>query len=195
MNDADPRRILGESYAAIAELWCGEPDVDPARARLRAQALLPRLHSIAPEGATALARFLDGPPIDEQEYVDLFELQPRCPLYLGSHVFDEPKTCAGAAVSDRNDYMIELLGVYGHFGRTPNGRELPDYLPLVVDFLASTVGSSDDPVRTKFLVDYVLPFLPHMKKRLQEIGTPYAHLMEALERILHHELEANHHVE
>lgn len=194
MNDVSSNQVLSDSYSVIGELWCTSPDVDPEQARQRANELLAGLQRVSPESATSLSRFLEGPPIDEQDYIDLFELQPRCPLYLGSHVFDEPKTCAGAAVSDRNEYMIELLGIYKHFGQTPNGKELPDYLPLMVDFLAMTVESNGDPIRHKFLEDYFLPFVQPMRKRLEEIDTPYLHLLDALEKVINHDLKAHSHV-
>jgi len=111
-------------------------------------------------------------------------LDPQCPLYLGSHTYDEPTTCATAAVSDRNEYMIELGGIYSHFGRKTNGKELPDYLPLMVDFLSLTTKSKDDPVRGKFINEYILPFLPPMRARLEELKTPYLHLFDALGKVI-----------
>jgi nitrate reductase delta subunit len=124
----------------------------------------------------------------EEAYVELFELNPRCPLYLGSHAFDEPKTCAQAALSDRNEYMIELVGIYKHFGLTLKGRELPDYLPLMVEFLALT-AEVDDPIRERFIREYLLPFLPPLRERLAALSSPYLHLAEGLERLLKLDLD------
>jgi hypothetical protein len=31
-------------------------------------------------------------------------------------------TCANAAVSDRNGYMIDLTGIYKHFGQMPKAK-------------------------------------------------------------------------
>jgi nitrate reductase delta subunit len=140
------------------------------------------------EGAALLSRFLED-PILEEEYVELFELDPRCPLYLGSYSFDEPQTCAGAGTSDRNGYMIELLGIYKHLGLTPNGGELPDYLPLMVEFLALS-AESEDPIREKFIEEYILPYLPAMRSRLEELKTPYLYLLDALERVVRLDMEA-----
>jgi len=177
-----------EGYAVLADLWCSPRDTDSAEVRGRAADLLPELERVDPEAAAALERFL-GNPVSEEEYVELFELDPKCPLYLGSHRFDEPKTCAQAAVSDRNGYMIELLGIYRHLGLTPNGNELPDYLPLMVEFLALTAGS-DDPVREKLVREYILPFLPAIRTRLEELHSPYAHLLDAMERVLRLDADA-----
>ena len=83
--------------------------------------------------------------------------------------------------------MIELLGVYRHLGLSPKGRELPDYLPLMVEFLALSAGS-DDPVRGKLVKDYMLPYLPPIRSRLEQLKTPYVCLLDALERVLKAEL-------
>jgi nitrate reductase assembly molybdenum cofactor insertion protein NarJ len=85
--------------------------------------------------------------------------------------------------------MIDLHGVYRHFGRAPNGKELPDYLPLMAEFLSLTAGSRGDAVRTEFLREYFLPFLPPMRKRLEQLDTRYRHLLDALAGLVRHELK------
>ncbi|GBC93724.1 Nitrate reductase molybdenum cofactor assembly chaperone NarJ [bacterium HR15] len=174
--------MLSNVYTLIAELWCNPQDVDMHELKRNAEGWLGHLAQIDPETTHLLAQFMRT-PITEEEYIELFELNPRCPLYLGSHVFEEPKTCAQAAVSDRNNYMIELLGIYRHFGFVPNGKELPDYLPLMVEFLALTAGS-EDPLREKFIRENLMPFLPPLRSRLEELGTPFLYLLDALERVL-----------
>ena len=184
---SDRIQVLPDLYAALAELWCSPQDIDREEVSRAAREKFSRWELMDEEGAALLSRFLEN-PISEEEYVELFELDPRCSLYLGSHSFDEPQTCAGAAVSDRNGYMIELLGIYRHLGLTPNGKELPDYLPLMVEFLALSAGS-EDPIRGKLIQEYVLPYLPRMRSRLEELKTPYLYLMDALERVLKLDLE------
>lgn len=180
--------VLQEGYAVLADLWSSPQDADPAAVYERAEAWLPELERFEPDAAAALARFLQH-PVAEDEYVELFELDPRCPLYVGSHSFEEPKTCAKAAVSDRNGYMIELLGIYRHLGLAPNGDELPDYLPLMVEFLALTAGS-EDPVRDKLIREYMLPYLAPIRTRLDELQSPYRHLLDTIERMLAREAAA-----
>ena len=186
MSSVNGKLVLKDVYALIAELWCSPPEEDAKRAEFRKEAekVVKRLERIDNESAMLLSRFLGENDISDEEYIDLFELDPQCPLYLGSHTYDEPTTCATAAVSDRNEYMIELGGIYNHFGRKPNGTELPDYLPLMVDFLSLTIESKDDPVRDKFIDDYVLALLPPMRNRLDELETPYLHLLDALEKVI-----------
>jgi len=179
-------QILKDVYALIADLWCSPPEADATRESIKkdAEDVVKRLESIDKESAMLLSSFLRENAISEEDYVDLFELDPQCALYLGSHRYDEPKTCANAAVSDRNGYMIELTGIYKHFGQMPNGKELPDYLPLMVDFLSLTAESKDDPVREKLIEEYFLPFLPPMRSRLEELRTPYLYLLDALQKVI-----------
>ncbi|MBI4320201.1 MAG: nitrate reductase molybdenum cofactor assembly chaperone [Chloroflexi bacterium] len=174
--------LLRDVYAAMADLWCSPQDVDMDGARKGAAEVIAGLNGVDPQGAGLLARFLEN-PVSEEEYVELFELNPQCSLYLGSHVFAEPQSCAQAGVSDRNGYMIELLGIYRHLGLSPNGKELPDYLPLVVEFLSLAVDSAD-PIREKLIKEYILPYLPPLRTKLAELKTPYVHLLDALERVL-----------
>lgn len=175
-------QVLRDVYASMAELWCSPRDGDTEEVRGGAQEAITGLEGIDKEGAALLSQFLEN-PISEEEYVELFELDPQCPLYLGSHVFEEPETCAQGAVSDRNGYMIELLGIYRHLGLTPNPTELPDYLPLVVEFLSLTAGS-EDPIREKLIKEYILPYLPPIRSRLEKLKTPYLYLLDDLERVL-----------
>lgn len=181
-------QLLQRAYTLVADLWCNPQDVEVEGVRAETGAIIPFLGEVDGEGAAHLERFLAHYPLVEEEYVDLFELNPHCPLYLGSHTFDEPKTCAQAAVSDRNEYMIELVGVYKHFGVGLNGKELPDYLPLMVEFLALT-AEAEDPIREKFIREYVLPFLPPLHERLETLNSPYLQLADGLERLLKLDLE------
>ena len=186
MSSLNGKQTLKDVYALIAELWCSPPEDDAEREEIgkEAEEVIKKLESIDKESAMLLSRFLGENDITEEDYIDLFELDPQCALYLGSHTYDEPTTCATAAVSDRNEYMIELGGIYNHFGRKTNGKELPDYLPLMVNFLSLTAESKDDPVRDKFINEYILPFLPPMRARLEELKTPYLHLFDALGKVI-----------
>ena len=182
----DEIQVIKDTYALIADLWCSPPETDAERGEIAkdAERVVGALGSIDRESARLLSDFLKENATSEEDYIDLFELEPKCALYLGSHTFDEPKTCANAAVSDRNGYMIELVGIYRHFGQVLDGKELPDFLPLMVEFLSLTVESRDDPVREKLINEYIVPFLPPMRSRLEELETPYLHLLGALEKVI-----------
>ncbi|MAE43729.1 MAG: hypothetical protein CMF63_01820 [Magnetovibrio sp.] len=186
MSSTNGTQILKDVYALIAVSWCSPLEEEEKRERFKKEAeeVVKKLESIDKEAAIMLFRFLGEDDISEEEYIDLFELNPQCPLYLGAHTYDEPKTCASAGVSDRNEYMIDLVGIYKHFGRKPDLKELPDYFPLMINFLSLTTESKDDPVRDKLIEEYILPFLPPMRSRLERLKTPYLHLLDALERVI-----------
>ena len=192
MSNTNGKQILKDAYSLIGDLFCSPPETDAEREQVKkgAKRVAEGLKSIDQESSMLLSSFLKEETISEEDYIDLFELQPKCPLYLGSHTYDEPKTCANAAVSDRNGYMIELIGIYKHFGQVIDGKELPDYLPLMMDFLALTVEAKDDPIRGKFITEYLAPLLPPIRSRLEELETPYLHLLEALEKIINVDLKA-----
>jgi nitrate reductase assembly molybdenum cofactor insertion protein NarJ len=79
--------------------------------------------------------------------------------------------------------MLELLAIYRHLELMPNGKELPDYIPLVVEFLSLRAGS-EDPIREKLIKEYILPILPPIRAKLEQLETPYFYLLDALERVL-----------
>ncbi|MFN4183132.1 MAG: nitrate reductase molybdenum cofactor assembly chaperone, partial [bacterium] len=174
---------LATIYRYLAELWCNPADVDVAQLKNQQKKVDAYLVRIDPECAEKLRIFLQHYPCPEEEYIELFELSPQCALYLGSFAFEEPKTCAGAGISDRNEYMIELVGIYRHFGLAIQHRELPDYLPLMTEFLGLTASKRNDAVRHQFLQEYFLPFLPPVKQKLEEIHSPYAHLLFITARV------------
>jgi nitrate reductase molybdenum cofactor assembly chaperone len=190
------KQILKDVYAVIADLWCcpSEKNYETKEMRRHTYEIIYRLKSFDQESALLLLKFMRKGTIREEDYVDLFELNPKCPLYLGSHTYDEPKTCANAAISDRNKYMIELAAIYKHFGQQKDGKELSDYLPLMIDFLSLSTASRDDPIRDKYIREYFLPFLPPMRSQLQKLKTHYLYLLDALEQILNKEIKIQPHL-
>jgi len=125
------------------------------------------------------------------EYVHTLELSPPCPLYFGAYLFDEPTSCRGAGTSGRNGYMIELVNVFRHFGFEAAGGELPDYAPQVVEFLALSLEHEERDhigLRRRLLERYVQPALEPMRQKLEKYESPYARVVETLERALEEDL-------
>ncbi len=85
--------------------------------------------------------------------------------------------------------MIELRAIYKHFRKIADEKELPDYLPLMIDFLSLTIESKNDSVRGKFIKEYLLPFLPPVQSKLKELKTPYVYLIDALNKITNIDLQ------
>ncbi|MPZ19901.1 MAG: hypothetical protein GEV06_18595 [Luteitalea sp.] len=135
-----------------------------------------------------IQRFMVDPVTNSRdEYVRTLELSPPCPLYLGAHLFDEPTTCRNVGSSPRNAYMVELAAIYRHFGLQLAARELPDYLPVIVDFLAASLDFDDRDgigLRRRLLERLVRPALAPLRGGLEKLESPYALLVDALESIL-----------
>ena len=189
----ESNQILKNVYSLMAELWCSPSEMNAKKDEIKkdTKGVIKKLENIDKESAVLLRKFLEENTISDESYIDLFELDPQCALYLGSHKYDEPKMCANAAVSDRNKYMIELKAIYKHFRKIPDERELPDYLPLMIDFLSLTIELKDDSVRGKFIKEYLLPFLPLIHSKLKELKTPYVYLIDALDKIINIDLKTN----
>ena len=179
----DPR-WLAPSYQLIAELLLHPDD----RNGVRISALLKRLETEPLTELEPVRRFLSDPAASSKdEYVQTVELSPPCPLYLGAYLFDEPTTCRGIGTSGRNAYMLELSGIYRHFGFELSGRELPDYLPAVVEFLGiSLKRRARDRIglRRRLVEGDVRPALPPLREGLLKYQSPYALLVEALESLV-----------
>ena len=189
MNGIEKNQTLKDVYRLMSELWCSPSETNITDIKKDAKEVIKKLEDVNKEAAILLQKFLEENTISDESYIDLFELDPKCSLYLGSHSYDEPKTCAGAGVSDRNKYMIELRAIYKHFEKIADEKELPDYLPLMIDFLSLTINSKNDSVRGKFIKEYFLPFLSPVKLKLTELKTPYVYLIDVLDKIMNIDLE------
>jgi nitrate reductase delta subunit len=84
-------------------------------------------------GRAALLRFFGryeaAPALElQQEYVDTFDLQRRCSLYL-THGTEGDTRRRGMA-------LLRLKRLYASAGLPLEGSELPDYLPVMLEFAA-----------------------------------------------------------
>ncbi|MDP7030521.1 MAG: hypothetical protein QF733_09905 [Phycisphaerales bacterium] len=120
----------------------------------------------------------------ETEYLQTMELNPPVPLYLGSHMFDEPSTCNGIGSGARNPYMLELTGIYEHFGLDLGGREMPDFLPIMLEFLAISLeqqGRDSIGLRRRFIERCFLPGVEAMEKAMVKYESPYLVLLPSIQ--------------
>ena len=182
MNNAE----LSAGYRLIAQLLLHPDDRDGVTVAS------PGL-DLDPAVGDSIEEFLaDAACGSRDEYVQTLELAPPCPLYLGAYLFDEPTSCRGAGTSGRNAYMLELSGLYRHFGFELTGGELPDYLPAVVDFLWISLEHRDRDtigLRRRLLQHYVLPSLGPMREALEKYHSPYMLLVKALEETVEQDLQ------
>jgi nitrate reductase delta subunit len=64
----------------------------------------------------------------EERYVDLFDRGRALSLHLFEHLHGESR--------DRGEAMVELKRIYEQAGFELSARELPDYLPVVLEYLS-----------------------------------------------------------
>ncbi len=140
-----------------------------------------------------LLELLANPAIhDCGAYLEELEMTRNRPLYLGFYLFDEPESCSSAGTCGRNGYMIELSGIYRHYGLELDGRELPDFLPLALDFLALSADrreGDEGAVRTQLIERYLQPAVIAMHERFSEHGGPWLLAVDALAALLRAELD------
>lgn len=178
---------LAAIYGVIAELLLNPAVRDTGRVE--------RGLGTLPESSVreCIERFLAQPAAhDVDEYTQTLELTPPCPLYLGAHMYEEPNSCRGAGACGRNQYMIELTAIYEHFGVSLGGRELPDFVPAMVEFLAVSSGHPERDglgLRRRFVEVYLQPGLAPLRKGLQKYESVYDSLIEALEVAVAEDLE------
>lgn len=127
---------------------------------------------IAVDGLAALepllAELQAGDPWDLQErYVMLFDRSRTLSLNLFEHVHGESR--------DRGQAMVDLLKIYEDAGFTPTASELPDYLPLFLEF-----ASTRPPQAALELVGEPGHVLAALAERLRKRGSPYEAVFSGL---------------
>lgn len=171
---------LASAYRLISELFLYPEDRDSARI----EAEMARLADAPPDLRAPLDAFLAAPAAaSTTEYVATLELAPPVPLYLGSYLYEEPKSCRGAGVSGRNGYMLELANIYRHFGVEMSGREMSDFVPVVVEFLGISLGRTEDDqigLRRYLVETLLINAIESLWSALRKNESPYAFLIKAL---------------
>lgn len=105
---------------------------------------------------------------DSQEhYGELFDRGRSLSLLLFEHVHGESR--------DRGQAMVDLMALYEQNGFAINVRELPDYIPLYLEYLAQR----PDIEAREGLAD-VSHIFAILSARLQERKSLYSHLFDAL---------------
>ena len=100
-----------------------------------------------------------------QHYVETFDLRRRCALYLTYFRYGDTRK--------RGMSMLAFKTAYRTAGFTPTDDELPDYLPMVLDFAALS------PRGTSMLRAHRAD-LELLHRALHQTDTPYAHVLDAV---------------
>ncbi len=115
-----------------------------------------------------ISELATGDLIDLQErYVDLFDRSRSLSLHLFEHVHGESR--------DRGQAMIDLATLYETHGLIVDASELPDHLPLFVEFLSTR------PLHEACaLLGQTAHILAAIGERLAKRRSPYAAVFDAL---------------
>jgi nitrate reductase molybdenum cofactor assembly chaperone NarJ/NarW len=118
---------------------------------------------------TEFGRYLDstGPGELARAYVETFDLHRRTSLYLTYYVHGDTRK--------RGMALLRLKRLYAAAGLEPATGELPDYLPLMLEF----ASLAPDGLGETLLREH-RPALELLGSALDDAGSPYAHLLEAL---------------
>lgn len=106
----------------------------------------------------------------EERYVMLFDRTRTLSLHLFEHVHGESR--------DRGQAMVDLAQMYELQGLDISAEEMPDFLPLFLEYLST---QSSEEVRN--LLDQTLHILSALRARLQKRGSIYANAILVLEAI------------
>lgn len=136
------------------------------------KALIPQLEADHNERA-ALQTFIDyllSMPLTElqADYVKTFDMVPEHSLHLTHHLFGDDK--------NRGPALIDLGELYKDYGIEVVTNELPDYLPLILEFTAQL----DDGEATVFLADAKKVFSV-LTENLSKVESPYVALLSIIE--------------
>jgi len=127
------------------------------------------------EELAALSRFVDWMRHTallelQAAYVETFDRSKQVSLHLFEHVYGESRA--------RGPAMVELASVYREHGLELDCRELPDYLPLLLEFCAE-VGEAD----ARAWLDQIGHILQQVHVRLVKRQSRYAAPFAALVRL------------
>lgn len=106
-----------------------------------------------------------------QHYVETFDLKRRCSLYLTFYGLGDRR--------ERGQALLRLRELYRAAGLPQQGSELPDYLPLMLEFAAHAPDG-----RGEHLLREQRPALELLRAALHDEHSPYAHLLDALAALL-----------
>ena len=158
-----PEAALQDAAPHIADALIQDGRLDAAT-RL---ALMPLLRSLAGEDLYEL----------QEAYVSLFDRTRRLSLHLFEHVHGESR--------DRGQAMVDLAALYEKGGLAITANELPDFLPLFLEFAATRPQAEAEALLGD--VDHILATL---EERLAERGSLYAAVLTAVRRLAGAEAKA-----
>jgi nitrate reductase molybdenum cofactor assembly chaperone NarJ/NarW len=163
-----------QTFRVLSSLLCyPEPDLldalDELADALDAECALPRA------ARRTLRDFMTqlgaADPLDAQErYVALFDRNRSLSLHLYEHVHGESR--------ERGEAMVRLAALYKLHGLHITANELPDYLPLYLEFLSLV----PDETARAMLADAV-HVIAALADKLEARGSEYAAVLHAIQAL------------
>lgn len=108
----------------------------------------------------------------QARYDGWFERGRSLSLWLFEHVHGESR--------DRGQAMVDLMNQYAEAGFEIGIKELPDFLPLYLEFLSYKASIIDDDVQIRMDIADVSHIVALLAARLKERGSIYEGCMNAL---------------
>jgi len=106
----------------------------------------------------------------EQNYVGTFDRNPSHSLHLFEHIHGESR--------DRGMAMVNLIAEYRKHGLDMDAAELPDYVPLFLEYLSQL---PDDEARA--MLGETIDVMGLIGRKLKANNSPYYHVFDVLESI------------
>ncbi|HSJ73317.1 MAG TPA: nitrate reductase molybdenum cofactor assembly chaperone [Miltoncostaeaceae bacterium] len=157
-------------HAGVISLLLQYPSAETVRARDELAHGLSRSRGAAAASVRSFAERTEGVPLAElqRSYVTTFDFDARASLHLTYHLYGDQRR--------RGEALIALKRRYAEHGlRLEEGAELPDYLPVVLEF----AELAPDGAGRRLLTELREP-LELVRGRLRELESPYVALLDAV---------------
>lgn len=116
-------------------------------------------------------QWLEGMDITDLQagYVTTFDMTPDHSLHLTHHLFGDDR--------GRGPALIDLSEYYREYGLEADPKELPDYLPMILEF-ASTL----EEIEARVFLGQTVKVLTQLAANLETAESPYAPLVRMIEK-------------
>lgn len=162
---------MARTYRALA-VFLSYPTAETAAL------IVPAMQTLAVDGIVPLALVRRLGPLAKElsqddlyevqsRYVDLFDRTRSLSLQLYEHVHGESR--------DRGQAMVELLKLYSSHGLELTAKELPDHLPVFLEFLSQRPAAE-----AAALLGQAAHVLEALRERLKKRQSSYAVVFDAL---------------
>jgi nitrate reductase delta subunit len=164
------KRSQSATVYKLCSLLLSYPDAELVEARPLFLELIAELAAMP--ARASLERFAswwgEATPLAlQQHYVETFDLDKRCGLYVTFYGEGDRR--------ERGLALLRLKRLYRAAGLPLEGTELPDYLPVMLEFASAAANGQGALVLREQRAAIEL-----LRESLHDRGTPYAHVLDAV---------------